>query len=70
MSASRMVADEDDALAEAAKLLHSHTRATSNEKLDRVLVRSKRAGQHMIAAARGCALEVVVESASKKSKSR
>ena len=65
-----MVEDEDDALAEAAKLLRAHTRATNDEALDRVLVRSKRAGKHMKAAERGRAVQVVVESLSKKSKLR
>ena len=71
MSASSpMVEDDDDALAEAAKLVHAHTRATNGEQLNRVLVRSKRGGQHMNPAERGRAVQVVMESASKTSKLR
>ena len=69
-SSSLMVEDEDDVLAEAAKLANAHARATNDEHLERVLLRSKRAGQHMSASARGRAVELVIESASKKSKCR
>ena len=68
--ASTPVVDEDEAMVEAAKLLNHHTRATGNEPLGRVLVRSKRAGRNIQPAQRNRAVEVCIESANKKSKTR
>ena len=65
-----VVMDDDEACVEAAKLLNSHARDTGHEPLGRVLVRSKRAGRHVQAAQRGRAVEVVIESKTKKSKTR
>ena len=69
-SSSPVVMDDDEAMVEGAKLINSHRRATQNEPLGRVLVRSKRAGRNMRSEQRGRAVEVVIESASKRSKAR
>ena len=61
---------EDEAMVEAAKLLNAHRRATGHEPLGRVLFRSKRAGRSMRPDQRGRAVELVIESASKKSRKR
>jgi hypothetical protein len=61
---------DDEAMVEAAKLLNAHARATEHEPLGRVLVRSKRAGRSMRPEQRGRAVELVIQSASKRSRTR
>ena len=69
MASSKPV-DHDELMVEAAMLLKQHGRATQHEPLERVLVRSKRGGKKVRPAERSWAVEVIFQSASKKTKTR